>query len=219
MNLYEKKWRKFLKRIWIFQFIPFVDFVLAAGSLATGGIREKSDFDVIVGVKHGRIFTARFICFIVFKALGLWAKHPGNSKDKFCFNHFVTPDGYQLKSPYNPYWQNLYAKLIPVYGDPILIQRFYRANQSWMREPKLYEKSERHLFTEKNILAKLKEEVLSGSFGDWLESELKKIQVRKISEGRNPEKEYKPRIIVSDSELEFHPDTRRTEDYVEGISK
>lgn len=218
-KIYIGKWRKFEKLIWPFQFIPFVDFVLASGSLATGNMRKESDFDVIVGVRHGRIFTVRMACFIIFSILSAWAKHPGKSRDRICFNHFISPEGYMLKPPYNEYWQDLYSKLVPVYGDPILIQRFYRANQSWMRNPKLYEKTARHLFTEKNILGKLKEEILSGTFGDWLESELKKIQSNKIEQGRNPAKEYKPRIVVSDSELEFHPDTRRIEEYVEGISK
>src|SRR3989344_1192370 len=48
-NLSEKKWRKFLSRVWLFKFIPFVDFVLASGSLATGNPRteraEQSSYD------------------------------------------------------------------------------------------------------------------------------------------------------------------------------
>ena len=69
-TIYIQKWQKFLGRIWPFKFIPFVDFVLAAGSLATGNLREESDFDVIVGVRQGRIFTARAFCFLAFGMFG-----------------------------------------------------------------------------------------------------------------------------------------------------
>ncbi len=213
------KWRKFESLIWPFQFLPFVDFALAAGSLATGNMRPESDFDVIVGAKRGRIFTVRMICFIVFNVLNAWAKHPGKSTDKLCFNHFATPDGYMLKPPHNAYWQNLYMKLVPVYGDPVHIQRFYRSNRSWMKESRLYEKDSRHRITEKNIIGRLSEDMLSGTFGDWLEKELKKIQISKIEKWENVQDKYSPRIIINDAELEFHPNTKRMEDYVEGISK
>jgi hypothetical protein len=150
MNLFEQKWRKFLRRVWLFNFIPFVDFVLAAGSLATGGIREDSDFDVIVGCRQGRIFTARFCCWLVFGLFG-WRKkkisgHPmsfGTSdvqkldfqklnSDRFCFSHFVTPNTYRLSPPYNEYWKMLYQKLAPVYGEPDKIQKFFDSNADWI---------------------------------------------------------------------------------------
>ncbi len=217
MDLYQKKWRKFTGLIWPFQFMPFVDFVLASGSLATRNIRKESDFDVIVGVRNGRIFTARFLCFLIFKLLGSWAKHPGNSADKLCFNHFVAPDGYTLKPPHNAYWQELYSKLIPIYGDPLHIQRFYRANQHWMKATKLYGEDSRHEVSGKNIVGKTIEEILSGDFGNWLEEELKKIQIRKIEKSRDPKNEYKPRMIINDDELEFHPDTRRIEERMENF--
>src|SRR3989338_2308404 len=134
--LYEQKWQKFLGRIWPFKFIPFVDFVLAAGSLATGNMREESDFDVIVGVRQGRIFTARAFCVLAFGMFGWRAKHKRNFsrhshgfvvshrvRDKICLNHFVTPAAYRLSPPYNEYWKNLYQKLVPIYGSPEIIQK------------------------------------------------------------------------------------------------
>src|SRR3989338_11530370 len=130
-NLYNQKLQKFLGKVWPFKLIPFVDFVLAAVSLATGNINEDSDFDVIVGVRQGRIFTVRFFCWLVFGIFGWWAKHPNKSKDRLCFNHFVTPAAYRLSPPHNEYWRNLYQKLVPVYGEPAIIQKFFDANKDW----------------------------------------------------------------------------------------
>src|SRR3989338_9483980 len=68
--LYDKKWIKFLKRTWLFRHIPFVEFAVAAGSLATGNVNPDSDFDVIIGARAGRIFTARFFSVLGFGIFG-----------------------------------------------------------------------------------------------------------------------------------------------------
>ena len=247
-DLYNKKWRKFLGRIWPFRFIPFVDFVLAAGSLATGNMREESDFDVIVGVRQGRIFSVRAFCILAFGMFGWRAVHkmrpkPTNppestkririfgfhsghsdysgSSDCVCFNHFVTPAAYRLSLPHNDYWNNLYQKLVPVYGSPEAIQRFYDANADWLGKRRIYKDDPRHKYKKSGWVKKLGEWILSersgsnirtkGWLGDWLESKLKAVQIKRIKRGLESQAGYKPRIIYNDNELEFHPDTKRME--------
>lgn len=224
-NLYEEKWQKFLSRVWLFKFVPFVDFVFAAGSLATGrpvgrasptagNMNEDSDFDVIVGVRQGRIFTTRMLCFIGFGMFGLWAKHPGKSKNRFCFNHFVTPAAYRLSPPYNEYWKNLYDSLVPIYGKSEIIQKFYDANADWMGERRIYQNDTRHKYKKSNWIKKSREWMLAGKLGDWLEKKLKTIQIKKIEADLKIRHTYKPRIIFNDNELEFHPHTKRIEEYL-----
>jgi len=119
-ELYELKWKKFLKRVRPFRFVPFVEFVLAAGSLATGKVHEGSDFDVMVGVRQGRIFTARFFSVVIFELFGYRRKgtdHKGNVSDKICLNHFITESAYKLRPPYEGTWVELYQSLVPVMGD------------------------------------------------------------------------------------------------------
>lgn len=210
-NLYNQKWQKFLSRVWPFNFIPFVDFVLAAGSLATGNMNENSDFDVIVGVRQGRIFTTRFFCFLVFKSLGWWARHPSKSKDRLCFNHFITPKTYRLSPPYNEYWKNLYQKLVSVYGDPAIIQKFFDANADWLGARRMYKGDERHIYKERGSLKRFFEWRWFGIWANWLEKILKAIQMAKIEKNLKFWNGYKPRIIYNDNELEFHPDTKRIE--------
>lgn len=233
MNLYEKKWQKFLRRIWPFRFIPFVDFVLASGSLATGNMNENSDFDVIVGARQGRIFTARFFCWLIFRILGWRAKHPNTSqsnlpqslplqytvllkwrhpwRDKICFNHFVTSAAYRLSPPHNEYWKKLYELLVPVYGSLEAIQKFFDANANWAGPVDInkYLKDPRYRYQKKGLVAKIREWILGGWFGDQLEK-LKFIQIYFIKRGLN-KTGHEPRIIFNDNELEFHPDTKRIE--------
>lgn len=215
--LYDKKWMKFLKRTWLFRYIPFVEFVLAAGSLATGNIHEGSDFDVIVGARHGRIFTARFFSVLAFGFFG-WRRakidHSEAASDKVCLSHFVTEKSYRLSPPYNEYWKDLYKNLIPVYGSPEKVNNFVVANADWnesmaLRTP--YIDDLRHWYRQSAWKKIVVEKMLSGRFGDWLEARLRTFQIKRIESGLKREAGYKPRIIYSDEELEFHPDTKRTE--------
>lgn len=232
-NLLSEKWQKFLSRVWLFKFIPFVDFVLASGSLATGNprtqraeqsshdenIRDESDFDVIIGVRQGRIFSVRMFCYLSFGMFGLWAKHPGKSKNRLCFNHFVTPNAYRLSPPYNEYWKKLYQSLVPVYGSPEIIQKFYDANADWMGERRIYADDARHLYKKSNWIKLSREWMLSEKIGDWLEKKLKSVQIAKIKSFANNQNTYAPRIIFNDNELEFHPNTKRIQEYVEKLNK
>ncbi len=214
-NIKESKWRKFLNRAGLFQFIPFVDFALAAGSLAMGGIHEYSDFDVIIGAKSGRIFTVRFFSAAVFGLFG-WRRNKlsygESASDKICLNHFVTPANYCLRPPYNAYWQKLYENLVPIAGDKEKINAFFVAN-IWLDEKRKYVSiDKRHIFTNKSLFVKSIERILSGRLGDFIEKKLKKWQIQRIEAGLKSGLGYKPRVFYGDEELEFHPDTKRIED-------
>lgn len=212
-----KKWKKLLHRAKLFSYIPFVEVVFVAGSMAMGNAKEDSDFDLIVGVKTGRIFTARAFCILIFGLFG-WRRKKGvegkDARNKFCFSHFVTQERYSLSSPHNEYWRKLYNSLVPIYGDKDLIQKFYDANAGWTgpvrnRPPQRFFGPRLCADAVSNGMNWL----LSGRFGDVLEKLLKKIQIRKIEKSLKTEKLYKPRIVFNDSELEFHPHTKRIEEF------
>ncbi|MDD5430934.1 MAG: hypothetical protein PHP03_01795 [Candidatus Pacebacteria bacterium] len=221
-DIYSQKWRIFLRKIWPLRFIPFVDFVLTAGSLATGEVHNNSDFDVIVGVKPGRIFTVRFCCFMAFGLLG-WRKKKNDTEksgsDKICFNHFISPAAYRLSEPHNEYWKNLYSSLVPVFGNQETIQKFFNANSYWMGKRRIYQKDSRLIYEKGNFIAGLREKLLSGRFGNWLERIFKQVQIRKNKMNLSQENTYRPRIILNDNELEFHPHTKRIEDFCENQKK
>jgi hypothetical protein len=211
--LHDKKWIKFLRRTWLFRHIPFVEFALAAGSLATGNVHEDSDFDVIIGARSGRIFTARFFSVFVFGFFG-WRRtkmsHKEAAADKICLNHFVTEKSYRLAEPHSAYWKNLYQNLAPIYGEPEKINQFFVANSDWC-DQRVFADDLRHSHRHKSWLQRVAEKFFGNSLGDWLERKLKAPQVARIEKSFGREASYKPRIIYNDTELEFHPDTRRTE--------
>lgn len=219
-SLLDEKWVKFRRRAKLFRYVPFVDFALAAGSMAMGNPKEHSDFDVIVGVKYGRIFTARFFAVIIFDMFG-WRRKAAHNKDvdsksvsdKICLSHFVTPSSYRLSPPHNEYWQKLYQSLVPLWGDKKKIQKFFAAND-WLSPARGWKPDEKYIASGASYYKKLKEFALAGKLGDWFEERLKAFQVRRIERGLDDKFHYKPRIIYSDQELEFHPHTKRIEEMI-----
>jgi len=210
-KLREEKWQKLLRNKALFRFIPFLDFVLVAGSLALGNITENSDFDVIVGAQQGRIFTVRTFSLCIAALYGVRRKSVDgklSSADKVCFNHFVTEKGYCLAPPYNCYWQMLYRSLVPFFGSEARIQAFSRAND-WAGGEIRFD--DRWQSMKKNALAYALEALLRGAFGDFLEKALKRIQIQRIKKriAREEVVLRNERLRYDDTELEFHPDTAR----------
>ncbi len=210
--LYDKKWLKFLKRAKLFKFIPFIDFVFGAGSLALGNVQLNSDFDVLIGARHGRIFSARFFCVAVFGLFGLARMrldHGGSSRDKVCFNHFVTQNAYKLSPPYTNSWKELYKNLVPIYGESEQINYFWKTNSEWMGVRKEWGDDLRYV-DKSSLPKKILENLLSGVVGDVCEAGLKYVQIKKIERSLTASKlGYKPRIVYNNNELEFHPDRRK----------
>ncbi|TSC81779.1 MAG: hypothetical protein G01um101419_746 [Parcubacteria group bacterium Gr01-1014_19] len=212
--LYDEKWIKFLRRAWLFRHIPFVDFAVAAGSMATGQVNTLSDFDVIVGARSGRIFSARLFAILAFGFFG-WRRsklnHKESASDKICLNHFVTEKSYRLSGPHDKYWQSLYKNLVPIFGTTPKVQKFFAANQDWAGGLGAREDL-RWRWGAPSWPKLIVDGLLSGFFGDQVERFLRRLQLRRIERGlKNDPPGYKPRIIYGDDELEFHPDTRRIE--------
>lgn len=211
--LYDMKWKKFLRRARLFRHIPFVEFVLGAGSMAVGGVHKDSDFDVIVGVSRGRIFTARFFSVVAFGVFGWRRKkltHDEAAADKICLNHFVTESSFTLAPPYNESWRTLYAQAVPIFGSHAAAQAFFDANAGWMGERRVYEDDARHRYRNSSQVKLALERLLGGALGNAAERGLKAVQIMLIRRSlRTPESGVRPRIRYTDEELEFHPDTGR----------
>ncbi len=210
--LLDRKWQKFLKEARVFRHLPFIDFVFAAGSMALGNVREDSDFDVLAGCRQNRLFTARFFAVAAFGLLGVKKskaiREKNEARDKICLNHFVSPPSYRLSPPYNIYWEELYRNLVPLFGSPEVVKKFFKAND-WIDPPRHYFEDIRTI-KEGSFVKKILESSLSGKVGDFLEKILKNLQIKRIAGGlkRYP-LGYKPRFKYETGELEFHTDTSR----------
>lgn len=213
----DAKWKKAKKIIRWLQFIPYVRMVAVSGSLALNNTHKDSDIDVLIVVRAGRIWLARFLVTMFLQFIGK-RRHKNHTKDKICLNHYIIDKSLEIKfrSLYNA---QTYAHIIPVLEvESGIYKKFQKANQwlknylvFWPSFAKATEGKPRHFKILKTnsllkSIAKLKEVCLNRKFGDLLEKILRKLQKRLIK--KDP-LTHKPggRVTIDDTQLEFHPDS------------
>jgi len=203
--LLDLKWKKLLRLAKWFRFVPFIKFVLANGSLVLGLADKNSDFDVLVGVREGRIFAARYFLNLIFSILRARRldDEKDSSPDKLCFNHFVTPVTYHREG-LNEFGAELYRNLVPLYGDEKNVREFLEANLEYGIRPEMNILDLRYSNTKPNLFARFLEWFLSGFLGNFIEKKIAEPIARRRLQKYLSRKPIKDRVIVSERELEFH---------------
>ena len=205
----DSKWKKLQKLSGWFRHIPFFEFVMASGSLSFGNVNPNSDFDVVTGVREGRIFTARYLASALFSVLHARRLDDlqASSPDKLCFNHFITKHTYS-KPPHNYYRKELYRSMIPLWCNEDSCEEFIRMNE-WSGISKAALLDVHRVRKEKSMPAKFVEWILSGAIGDVVEKKIARPIATKrlsayLSRKADASNEAGERVIISDEELEFH---------------
>ena len=212
----DDKWKKSKKIFWIMQIIPFTKLVMASGSFALCNTRKDSDVDLMIVAKKGRIWTVRTF-FTLLTSLLRVKRHKDRTEDMICLNHYITDKS--LKIPFESlYTAQLYYHILSIYNsdeDRKLFLKFQKENE-WMKKYlENYEFSEleglRSIRRNKTLsfISKLFEFILSGKIGDYFEKKMSKIQSERIK--KDPLNMKKGgRITISDTQLEFHPDSHES---------
>ncbi len=111
-------------------FVPYVRMVGATGSLSMKHGSKKSDWDMFVVLKSGRIWTGRTVLTGFLHMIGK-RRHGNKVTDRACLNYFVTDDHLEIGIK-DLYSAHEYRFLIPLINFP-LYQTFERKNR-WIRE-------------------------------------------------------------------------------------
>jgi len=203
----DHKWKKAKRMVKLLQQIPFIRLVMVSGSLAMDNPKEKSDIDLLIVTKAGRIWTCRGLTTLFIHCLGQ-RRHGLLAKDRFCLNHYLTNQSLKMPFP-SLYNAQTYAHLVPIWqAEPGLYKKFQRANQ-WLKKYLVFYPAGQKGYLKKikdnrffTFLRKFRESILDKKVGDGVEFILRKIQARRI----NP---YQPggRVVFDDKQLEFHPDS------------
>ena len=207
-KLANRKWKRFLSTAKYLQLAPYTRAVFAGGSLAANNPEPKSDFDVFVVIKSGRLYTGRLFLWLISSFLGARrGRFDVVAPDKLCFNHYVTDDNLEIYNRSLYIAQSL-ANLKPVIVSNMVLDKFIASNK-WansycynFRQVGSY----RNIKPDKFMLgsARCGEVLLNNSFGNLLEKILRVFQQKRIK--NNPATyESGGRIIFTDKELEFHP--------------
>lgn len=202
-----EKWIKAKKAIRWLRLVPYVQAVFASGSLALNNCDELSDLDVLIVVKHGRIWLTRFLVSGLLSLVRARRRYFDKiAPDKICLNHYITDQSLRIpfESMYNA--QN-YINLKPILiKTPKIINDFFKQN-SWIGNyiynpnPEYYDIMIYH--SSINGLLTL---LLNSRFGNWLEKLARAYQIRRIA--KNPlTSQTDGHIVFNDEQLSFHPDS------------
>jgi len=205
----DQKWKKAKRLIKLLQIIPFVRLVMVSGSLAMNNTKDKSDIDLLIITKTGRIWTCRGLITLFVHIIGS-RRHSNLTKDRICLNHYLTVKSLKIpfKSLYNA---QTYAHLVPVLNFA-LYKRFQKANK-WIKDYLVfYPNAQKGYLKEIKpnqflvFFGKIREIILDKAIGDGIEFILKKFQQRRI---RKDHLTYQAggRVVFNDKQLEFHPDS------------
>lgn len=202
--LRDKKWKTLTRLSGWFKHIPFIEFVFVSGSMSMGNVHDRSDFDVVTGVRAGRIFTTRYIVSALFSLLRARRLDDlqESSPDKLCFNHFVTQATYE-KEPHNYYRRELYRNLIPLWGSDDALQSFIARNK-WADMNPMMMQDEHRRMENKSSIGRALEAILGGTLGDVIETRIARPIAMKRLAAYHARKGEGERVVISDEELEFH---------------
>ncbi|MEA2113280.1 MAG: hypothetical protein U9P63_01305, partial [Patescibacteria group bacterium] len=98
----DQKWKKARKVIRFLQLIPFIRLVMVSGSLAMNNTKDRSDIDILIVSKFGRIWTCRGLTTLFIHLIGQ-RRHSNLTKNRLCLNHYLTDRSLKIpcKSLYN----------------------------------------------------------------------------------------------------------------------
>jgi len=180
--------------------IPFVRGVGLAGSQAMGQQKESSDIDLLIIIAPGFLWLTRILVTAYFQILGLrrYGRHIAN---RFCLNHYLVGPK-KIQQLKNIYTAGEYLNLRAIVY-PQVVYEFQNQNYGWLNA--FYPNAEMlKPAPEKNSFCqRIFEKAFSNKFGQWLEKNLKKIQLLRIRK--------EPYILAEDDELSFHPNSKQQE--------
>lgn len=220
-KLANQKLKKLLKTVKWLRFVPYARMIGVTGSLAMKNTKRNSDLDLLVVLRHGKMFTGRLLVTALVHLMGK-RRHGNKIKDRVCLNYFVTNKSMEI-SLKDAFSASEYSFILPIFGWHNF-QKFQDRN-SWLKKYKPNFKSDEvpnlKFLSESFLSWRLRqvgEMMLSSKF---IENKLKQLQVRKIE--KNPKThQAESLIIANDDMLIFLPDPQSPKifgKFKEGLEK
>jgi len=198
--------------------IPFLQFVAICNNLASNNAKPEADIDLLIGVRHGRLYLTRLLVTIVLSLMGL-RRHGKKITNRLCLSFYLTDQSYDLDAlriheddVHFAWWA---SQITPILGHENF-DEFFQAN-NWLgrfiQVPSVKLPSNRRLVSCKLQVVSCKlilEKLLLGRLGNVLESLARKIQHIKFSMNTKSIANLPDtRVVINDSVLKFHENDRR----------
>lgn len=124
------KLKRMRRLIRVLAFVPYLRMIGATGSLAMKNGAGESDWDMLVVLKDGRIWTGRTI-LTGFLHLIRRRRHGARVRDRACLNYFIT-DGHLEVGTRDLFSAHEYRFLLPLLNFPLF--QIFELKNRWMRD-------------------------------------------------------------------------------------
>ncbi len=199
-----EKLQKMRRSIYLLRWVPFVRMILVTGRLAMKHAQRSSDWDILVVLKKGHIWTGRFLITIATQILGR-RRTDAHHADHLCLNYFITTQSMDISLD-DRFSAHEYMMARPIFNS-INPEKFLRANM-WIKRfrphfdtmvlPSIYGVADSVLMHKIRHIGEFIATALR------IEAPLRRWQRSKIME--NPKTFMKgSMIIANDNELVFLP--------------
>jgi len=176
--------------------IPFIKMIGMTGALAMKNAKVKSDLDILIVFKNGKIWTGRTLATLFLHIIGK-RRYGTKIINRVCLNFFVTDDSLEIITK-DLFSASEYMFLFPLYGWQTY-ERFQIKNQ-WIKSMKpsyaLSEIPPLKTFSDSRaskFVRTIGEVILSA---DWIENWLRKLEKKRIIQ--NPKTHQEGSMVYAD---------------------
>lgn len=208
-------WKKVFRYVSLLKFVPFLRMVAVCNNLSFGMVNEKSDIDLFLVAKKGRLFLVRAFVTFILSILGV-RRHGNKIAGRFCLSFFVDDEfldlsGIALENDiYLAYW---IRSLVPVLDDGVS-KEFFSKNK-WIG---IYFENDSFsgdfgtqvILRPGGVSARFLKWIFGGNFGDFIERKLKSWQLHRADKKAAKIPDCSG-LIMNDHILKFHNNDRRRE--------
>lgn len=199
------KIKRLRKVVQFLRFIPFVRMILVTGRISMKNAEQESDWDLLVVLKGGRIWTGRTLVTIFTHLLGK-RRYGRKVEDRVCLNYFLTTESLEITDK-NIFSSSEYMFCIPMFDSDGYYERFQLKNH-WIKNIRM-----NYYINETSNLRRVNDSEFSSKVrcyleklldSDKLENFLRNIEKKKIE--NNPKTKMEGSFIeATDDALIFLP--------------
>ncbi|MFA6383152.1 MAG: hypothetical protein WCX17_01895 [Parcubacteria group bacterium] len=181
------------------RFVPFVRMIAVTGSLAMKNTESLSDLDLLIVLKHGKIFTGRTLVTGMVHLLGR-RRHGDKIANRICLNYFITTESLEINLK-DLFSASEYSFIFPIFGWHNF-QKFQKANE-WMKKykPNFHPDEISNLRFLKEAFLTYRSRLVGEAFlsFNFIEEFLKKWQTERIA--RDPRTHKTGSMVVANEEM------------------
>ena len=207
------KLKRLRRAVWLLRFVPYVRMIAVTGTLAMKNAEKPSDWDLLIVLEKGKIWTGRTLVTAAVQLIGK-RRYGEKIKNRICLNYFITTSSLEIRTK-DLFSANEYYFLFSLFDSGSYYNKFQLKN-SWIRDfkpnyqlnevisPKTLRDSGISLII-RNILEKILNLPAGRQGFDFLENYLRKWEKGKIE--RNPKTQKVGSFIeATDEALIFLPE-------------